>query len=961
MDFKNILSQLSHLSEATEEANDRKIHKADPGGYGRKFDTDEEGDEKKPAKPAAPKRGRGRPKKDSDETGEKKTYDTKTLGNVFGGGKKPKKEVGKTSVKHSLKEWVEEIEQKYVLEGIPPGMKPLAILDPKNQQAGAGVVTSKNPAVQKMLGGLDPNDVQIVMTTQQGSTQAPAPGGATGQAPAGQQQVKEKWAGDAKVHSTGEFSKKSVDELKSMLAKLKKSGPHPENSPEAKKQRQINFALRAKGGWKKGEGAAQKESVYEGDIPSDQQDMGAGLGAGRNQQALEENQMKHSFVILDDSLLDQISTMSGAEVDPDAGTVETWNENTARQLIAFAQKNPTRLKRAQSMNTAGMRPMAQFTGGTASGPEYNLKEGKKKNLPSDQEKIDVANPKGKIDSKDFAKLRSKKQIDEGMIDKLKGMVVPKLIKMLGAEQSSQIANAVKQVTGGDFTPSKENAIKVAQALGFDKMANPDQAKAMSEGIAGDWKGKLIQLLYTLGLLGAGAGASAMWGTVGGSFMGVIGVLLLMFANTFFGEAPGQVGAMGKDDRKKVDESMNTKLKAAHLRGKSHAMAKEGYNCRYDDIEEARMYHEGYKEGLDECYGQVPIRGTVVDEMDVPATVPGMADQAEGLDEMDMYEMDKTEYMKHKAQTTPGGTFKAFGQTMHDKDVLETSMFESWDKELNNLLTEYDTIQEGLTVSISKGQQGAPDSVSVTAQDQEADQLLSIIKSAGLGLFGAEGSQGAQDGQSSPMSLQPADGEHEGDIDVVDDHDGMMALIKKVTGGAGEPNTVAIGTGDHGDDYEDEEKHDHDHADESTCNECGMTESDCECEPGKEVVDEVESEDQMAYEVAEDNPPDSGAEETAQEDEDVAQANASAADSGGAPDLEEDEESEKLDEWANEAGQRGTDAAFEADIAFMTKVIAGGLNKEKSTGQTTVPVIAGQTNRMGVNESINDWKKLAGLK
>ena len=84
--------------------------------------------------------------------------------------------------------------------------------------------------------------------------------------------------------------------------------------------------------------------------------------------------MKHTFAILDDTLIDQIANMNGAEVDPDAGSVETYDENTARQLIAFAQKNPQRLKRTQTMNTAGMRPMAQHSGGSGAGPEYNLKE-----------------------------------------------------------------------------------------------------------------------------------------------------------------------------------------------------------------------------------------------------------------------------------------------------------------------------------------------------------------------------------------------------------------------------------------------------------------------------------------------------------------------------------------------------------------------------------------------------------
>jgi hypothetical protein len=51
---------------------------------------------------------------------------------------------------------------------------------------------------------------------------------------------------------------------------------------------------------------------------------------------------------------------------------------------------------------------------------------------------------------------------------------------------------------------------------------------------------------------------------------------------------------------------------------------------------------------------------------------------------------------------------------------------------------------------------------------------------------------------------------------------------------------------------------------------------------------------------------------------------------------------------------------------MTKVISGGLNKQKSTGQSTIPVVASQTSRLGnpMQESTNllhDWKKLSGIK
>ena len=44
---------------------------------------------------------------------------------------------------------------------------------------------------------------------------------------------------------------------------------------------------------------------------------------------------------------------------------------------------------------------------------------------------------------------------------------------------------------------------------------------------------------------------------------------------------------------------------------------------------------------------------------------------------------------------------------------------------------------------------------------------------------------------------------------------------------------------------------------------------------------------------------------------------------------------------------------------MTKVISGGLNKQKSTGQTTIPVIAGQDTRTHNNPQ--DWATLAGIK
>ena len=387
----------------------------------------------------------------------------------------------------------------------------------------------------------------------------------------------------------------------------------------------------------------------------------------------------------------------------------------------------------------------------------------------------------------------------------------------------------------------------------------------------------------------------------------------------------------KSKKKSVKESMDSRLKAAHHRGKAHALAKEGYNCRYDDMEEARCYHEGFKEGLDECYGIMPMRGVVGEEMPA-ATVPGMASQSMTMPTMEDDMEEGNAFTAALARTPKGGKFSVGGKTFTDRTGYDSSIdemaFESWDKQLTELLTEGEVVEEGMSISVSKGNQGSPDSVSVTASDSEADKLMALVKH--LGVFGGEEA-------GSDYGSQPAQAQMHGDIEVVDDHDGMMALMKKMSG----------------QDYEDEEGHDHGEHEEP-CETCGEVECGCEGDQ-EEMVDETETEDQMEFEVSEDNAPDSGAAETTADEEAEAQEDEALA------------KADELNEWANEAGKKGTDEAFDTDMDFMLRVLAGGLNKEKSTGQTTVPVIAHQNSRMGVdgiNESVNalaDWKKLSGIR
>ncbi len=528
-------------------------------------------------------------------------------------------------------------------------------------------------------------------------------------------------------------------------------------------------------------------------------------------------------------------------------------------------------------------------------------------------------------------------------------------------------------------------------------------------------------------------------------------------------------AVADKKKKKVDESMNHRISAARFEGKSHGL--KGYpHCgkAYEDLEEMKAYCEGYKDGLDECYGQGVYETAPAMP---PATLGGMASQAmpATMPAMEDEFGEGNAFTAALANTPKGGKFSLGGRSYTDRSSIDEYAFESWDNQLNDLLN------EGLSVSISKGQQNSPDSVTITAQDQEAEHLLAFVKNAGLGLFGDDNA----DTHSSAMSVPSNDGAPgevgagSMDIDVVDGHDGMLGLMQKLSG------IAPSGSEDYADE-EDSESQEYlygNNEDEESCNECGgMMEQDHSCgskemveddedhdewydkdgnvdqngahdaaghyHRDRDQVDEVESEDQMTDEMAEDNAPDTGeAESTADEDaeakEDAALAgekeeemnesfvsmlarldrlSESKDDEDEDDDDDEDEDDgshkllgvagkakksfgkeveesrdsrypwldhpdrpgakkkkdddgdksssnkKKVDEWANQAGKgpgKGTDASFEQDIEFMTKVIAGGLNKPKSTGQTTVPVIAGQDDRMHDNPKA--WATLAGIK
>jgi len=371
----------------------------------------------------------------------------------------------------------------------------------------------------------------------------------------------------------------------------------------------------------------------------------------------------------------------------------------------------------------------------------------------------------------------------------------------------------------------------------------------------------------------------------------------------------------------------------------------------------------------------PIQGLV---KEAPrATVSGMADQAIEEDEFE----EGNAFTAALARTPNGGRFKLGGKTFNDRSgynaKIDEYAFESWDKELAKLINEGEEVSEGLSVSISKDNPNSPDSVNVNATDAEADKLLAIVKQAGMGIFGGDEPAEAPRGMSAAPSSET---NTPGDIEVVGDHDDMLSLMKRLSG---------VESSGGSEDYADEEG-------DAGCEECGQATCECGAGPMRQIG-EVQSEEQLEYEVAEDNagaqnPPNNGSANSSNDTAGNAAANAAlaSADQTDRPTMAEDEEDstdseeddedprfprrhpddprggdDDLTEWANDAGpgKSVSDTTFEQDIDFMTRVISGGLNKPKSTGQTTIPVIAGEKDRMGysVNESLSDWTRLAGLK
>jgi len=531
------------------------------------------------------------------------------------------------------------------------------------------------------------------------------------------------------VKPTGEYKDKSVEELKSMLAKLKKSGPHDENSPQAKKMRQINFALRAKGGWKKGEGAAMKEEKVDEKFASQQQ-------------------AKLMHAVAGDK---SVAKKTGVSQD----VAKEFIKKSHGQKVS---KLPKKVKEAEIPK---------------SGPDYGagLGAGRSDNvLEAKPDFIDLDNDGNKKESmKKAAADKKKKKVNESMSNLLK------------AAYSEGYVHGLRE-----------------QPCRVKHYEDMEEAKHYFEG-------------YKCGL-------EECYGLVPGR--GYVDeetsqdVVDDMASFGAVDENTNQMAAVPvqKPQAQQVNTSATNPAPQANVPVKPVATAMP---------QQPQMNVGGVAATKQDGSSNM---GAV---MQSRANLSNIGQQAaQQMQEDDLDEMDKGDWLKHKAKTTPGDTFKAFGQTFKDKDVSETYAFEDLENQLNALLTESKVVNEGLSVSMSTGQEGSPNSVSVTATDGDSEKLLAFIKQVGLGGFGDKESvlTPAEPTVIATASDYGAPKFNGHDMPSMDD------LLSKLTG--------LESHDDHG------HGHDHGHEEEHTCNECGMMESSCGCEKKTEEVLETTIEAQI---------------------------------------------------------------------------------------------------------------------
>ncbi len=830
MDFRSMLESLSQLSEATKEVKGGRVHTAEPGGYGRKDDEDEEGNKVK-AK-STEKKGRGRPKKDADETGEVKKYDTKHLHNVFGGGKKPEKDIGKKSKKHSLKEFIEEVEsQKTLNENDDYEIS-------ADRIAGMNKIHrdyyEKNPHFARS------HEKQAIGKTIDASGK-PVTALAT--------KVTPKFIKPQQVKRIPSGSFKSNVEEESPI-------PMTGTAPQA----------------------GQKVIVKPG-MPAGKPSATMTTQTGQQVASGPADQIKKLGDLVN---MGNVTLTKPGSNQPLAEKAVSKKQQKFMGMVHAAQKGekPASKEVGKVAKTMKKSDAKDFASTKHKGLPEKVKE--TKDLPGDQDKLDVAPPKGKLTKADFEALGKKKKVDESM--NIYESAVKHFVDDLIADIDSAPFRSAFNIKGHNAERAEKQILAAVQ--------HDDKYNGLSDGAQRS---------------------------------------LVKIALDFF------------KDEGELDEGIRT---GTVPMGNTSTLP---FGARPNIVQKPAVMRKQAGSDFPLSLGQVNDTSNTLTD---PKTTTGL--------------------MRDLAKKSP---FALEGKNMKDMQV------ESWEKELNSLLN------EGITVSSSTGQQGSPDSVSINATDADAQELLAIVRQAGLGVFGGDKPTSAY---GAPIDAHAHGAEPEGhgvepemSPSVVGDGDDMLALIKKMTGIETGAEAPATGELEVTSDYEDEEGEedsdkqsydDEENSKEETTDE-GVVGAGIGAGLGALVggpmgaaaggamggsleEEEVEEGNKYAYNVLKakqagkkkaDLDGDGDMEQVKEEGDQTCNECGGAMYEGHSCDSEQVEEN-----FSNDAGG---DAMANTEMMKLKALLSMGNDMHKMKHNNTV----GNPTQVAFRESINDWMKLSGIR
>jgi len=853
MDFKSILNSLSTISEGeTKETEKGRVHKGEYGNkygkedvrdqYGHKVGKKDKGEE---AKKEAPKKGRGRPKKDTGDAGVK--FDTGSLSSVMG-GKKPKKEVGKVSKKHSLKEYIEELEtNKSQLDEaeqvtIAPAQSNTQVIKQGNRVLGQ--VTNPQLAAQiKQSIGKGEMTLAGDQITDEGMLDTA------------------KKVGGAILNKLGHGSDEDLIKDLQRKAGMPPTGKLPmavPNKPE--QQKEVEEAT--------GDYSAKKARAGK-DIGKPGKQFGKIAADAAKRYGSKERGEKVAGAVLaklrgktNEEALDQPATMEGA-------------------------------------------------------PEVIRKHG------------------GPIEEKAPPGAKAERMVKHIKQSYAKdGKITPK-------EKSIAYATAWKAHNKG----------KVEESFEYEGMI-------LTEGAMKDLVLRFIEDLEN--------------GPRGYNIMTAVELKDRALA----GRVIDKLLAHG-DRYKRLAGTLKSQLRDA-------ALEEFGFVNYEESLEEADTRPDpepvapiSSKDrfrttGMDSKVGDPSaFKPSRIQDPGAPVKDPTPWSR-DPINAFTDRAINKGAELGKKASNFIAGLRKPKLESTDMKDI----QLEGWEKQLNSLLT------EGITVSSSTGQQGSPDSVSVTASDADAQALLGVLRNAGIGMFGGDEKPEVGYGVMSPGEEEPTGTgtEPQAAPDVVGDGDDMLALIKKMSG-------IDMGGSEDYADEEGEEEEPHtlepaDSDEEESDDEGDKEEKTDEGNAftgalAKAKSDGVQPGEKMKvggkeYPVKEDD-----VEEGNKFTGNLAKARAAGkkeADLDGDGDMEKVREGEEMcnecggamyeghmcgeehmeESYANEAGKDGT---AEAELAKLKALLSMGNDLHKMKRDQTVL----NPTQVTVRESINEWKRLSGIK